>query len=166
MTPLVEQINARCIEVGDCWEWQGALQACGSTPTVKVKGKVISVRRLLLKHLGVNVHGKVCTYKCGNALCVNPDHLEAIGRKKLSRRLVKQTNYTASIVRRARLADRARHRGKLTLELVQEIKQAEGTQRAIAARFGVSQTTVSCIKRSKTWKDYANPFAQLLGGKP
>lgn len=165
MSTLIDQINARCVEVGDCWEWQGAMQACGSTPTVRVKGKTIGVRRLLLQHLGVNVRGKVCTYKCGNALCVNPEHLEAIGRKKLSRRLVKETNYTAGVLRKVKLAEKARHRSKLTIEIALEIRQAEGTQREIAARYGVSQATVSCIKRGATWKDYASPFAQLLGGK-
>jgi predicted XRE-type DNA-binding protein len=165
MSALIDQINARCVEVGDCWEWQGAMQACGSTPVVRINQKTIGVRRLLLQHLGVNVRGKVCTYKCGNPLCVNPEHLEAIGRKKLSRRLVKETNYTAGVLRKAKLADKARARGKLTAEIAQEIKQAEGTQREIAARYGVSQATVSAIKRGETWKDYANPFAQLLGGK-
>lgn len=165
MSDLIDQINARCVDVGDCWEWQGAMQACGSTPVVRINQKTIGVRRLLLQHLGVNVRGKVCTYKCGNPLCVNPEHLEAISRKKLSLRLVKETRYTASVLRKSKIAEQARRRAKLTSELACEIKQADGTQRSIALRFGVSQATVSCIKRGKTWKDYTNPFAQLLGRK-
>lgn len=164
MSQLIEQINARCIDVGDCWEWQGAMQACGSTPMVRIKQKTISVRRLLLQHLGVNVQGKVCTYKCGNALCVNPEHLEAVSRKKLSKRVAESTRYAANVMRKAKLACKARTRSKLTAEQVAEIKQAEGTQRQIAARYGVSQATISSIMRGRTWRDYTNPFTQLLGG--
>jgi len=161
---LVAHVRDRCIEVGDCWEWQGAMQSCGSTPVIRIKQKTTSVRRLLLQAAGVNVHGRVCTYKCGNELCVNPEHLEAIGRKKLSKRVADSTKYTASVMRKVKLAKKARQRGKLTPELVAEIKQAEGTQRQIAARYGISQATVSCIRRGATWRDYANPFTQLLGG--
>jgi hypothetical protein len=42
-------------------------------------------------------------------------------------------------------------RAKLTLEQVEEIRRAEGRQVDIAARYGVTQTTVSKIKLRKLW---------------
>lgn len=41
----------------------------------------------------------------------------------------------------------------LTQKLVTDILSATGTQRAIAKRFGVSQTTVWNIRNRKTWKE-------------
>jgi predicted XRE-type DNA-binding protein len=65
-------------------------------------------------------------------------------------------------VRNKKIADKARQNGKLTHELAQQVRQAEGNQYEIAARFGISQATVSAIKLGKTWRSYAgNPFAGL-----
>jgi predicted XRE-type DNA-binding protein len=36
-------------------------------------------------------------------------------------------------------------------------------QRDIAALFNITQSTVSAIGRGAKWKDYANPFLQLIG---
>jgi predicted XRE-type DNA-binding protein len=63
----------------------------------------------------------------------------------------------------AKISSVARQHAKLNEQLAEEIRQADGTQREIAKRFGVSQATVSVIKRGKTWRDYNNPFAQLIG---
>jgi transcriptional regulator with XRE-family HTH domain len=41
----------------------------------------------------------------------------------------------------------------LTREQALDIRAATGTQLSIAKKFGVSQTTVSSIKRGDTWKD-------------
>ena len=76
---LFEFIKDRCIIEVDCWNWQGALQSCGATPTINVRnpvtGKrcVMSVRRatLLEKHKD-NPHflkGKLATYSCCNSAC-------------------------------------------------------------------------------------------------
>jgi hypothetical protein len=47
----LEQIKDRCIEVGDCWEWQGCLDH--TAPVVRMpseggkSGKLVPVRRPL-----------------------------------------------------------------------------------------------------------------------
>lgn len=164
MDALVKKIYDRCEEYGDCWDWQGAIQSCGSTPMINYKQRVLSVRRLLAEHQGLNIAGKVVTYKCGNELCVNPEHLQVLTRKKLSQRSTQDLKYHTNPVRMKKLADAARARGKLSIELARQIREASGTQREIAARFGVSQATVSVIVRGVTWREYSNPFAQLIGG--
>jgi len=171
---LHDFIKDRCIIVGDCWEWQNAYQVCGATPTINTydpvtgKRRVMSVRRLIMldkykANPGV-MKNKLATYKCGNSCCVNPDHIELATRQKLQSRLTGLHKSQSNPVRNKLLADKSRLKSKLTEEKAQQIREAEGTQRQIAAQFGVSQATISCIKRGKTWRDYSNPFAQLIGG--
>jgi hypothetical protein len=159
---LVEYVKTRSEEVGDCWEWQGALQACGTTPMMRHQSKTISVRRLIMQDQGLEVEGKVATCTCGNHLCVNPEHLELITRKKLTKRVAPMLRRSVSMLRKSKISIMARHRAKLTVEMAEEIRQAEGKQRDIAKRFGVSQATVSVIKRGLAWRDYNNPFALLI----
>lgn len=164
MTRLLERVKAKVVEVGDCWEWQGAMQTTSPVPTMNFEGKVKPVRRHLAEAMGLPVQGKLATYRCGNALCVHPDHLMVITRKKLQQRIAKEFKHHANPIRLKKLSDKARARSKLTAELAQAIRDAEGTQRDIAAQYGVTQATVSVIKRGVTWRDYTNPFTQLLGG--
>ena len=164
MDELIERVRRHIDEVGDCWEWNGAKQFNAPTPMINWKRKAQPVRRLLASEMGKQITGKFVTCKCRNELCVNPDHLLIVTRKRLQEMLAKERNYQVNPVRMKKLADKARLTSKLTAELAAEIREAEGTQRAIAARYGVTQSTVSVIKRGKTWRDYSNPFAQLIGG--
>ena len=162
---LIERVQRLVIEVGDCWEWQGTLQSQSPVPTMNYNNKVGPVRRHLAEHLGLPVEGKLATCKCGNQMCVNPAHVVVVTRKRLQQRIAKESRHLVNPVRMKKLSDHARaSHAKLTLEQALEIREADGTQREIAARFGVTQATVSAIKRGKTWRDYSNPFAQLIGG--
>ena len=164
MKELIERVQKHIEEVGDCWEWQGAMQSSAPTPMINYKRRCKPVRRVLAEAMGKAIQGKFVTCKCRNELCVNPDHLLIVTRKRLQEMLSKERNYTSNPVRNKKLADKARLNCKLTVELAAEVREAEGTQREIAARFGISQATVSVIKRGVTWRDYSNPFAQLIGG--
>jgi DNA-directed RNA polymerase specialized sigma subunit len=44
------------------------------------------------------------------------------------------------------------HSVRLTEDQVRQIRVADGTQREIAALFGISQTNVSQIRQRKGWK--------------
>lgn len=164
MKELIERVRKHIDEVGDCWEWNGAMQSNAPTPAINWKRRCKPVRRVLAEAMGKAIQGKFVTCKCRNELCVNPDHLMVVTRKRLQEMLSKERNYTSNPVRNKKLADKARLKSKLTSELAAEVREADGTQREIAARFGISQATVSVIKRGKTWRDYSNPFAQLIGG--
>lgn len=67
--------------------------------------------------------GKILHHRCENPACVNPDHLDL----------------------ETRASHRGRH-GKITLALAKAVRAAEGTQRAIGERFGLSQGAVCQIK--------------------
>jgi hypothetical protein len=163
MTELQERIRQRCVEVGDCWEWTGAMQPAGSTPTMRHNGRVTGVRRFLAIDMGLDVTNRVVTHKCGNSMCVNPDHIAVITRGKLQKRIAKQTNYQTNPLRMKKLADKARQNSKLNQEIVDQIRAAEGNQRKIAAEYGITQATVSCIRSGRTWRDYSNPFTAIVG---
>lgn len=161
MSDLIKQIRKHIVEEGDCWNWTGALQTCGAVPTMNYKRKVGAVRRFILEDQGVELGKRLATYTCGNPMCVNPEHVAPATRKAVQQRHADAVRRTTNIVRAKRISDAARQRSKITLEIALAIRYAEGTQREVAARFGVTQATVSKIQRGETWRDYSNPFAQL-----
>lgn len=167
MSELIDIITARVVEDGDCWNWTGALQSCGATPTMNYKRKVGAVRRFILLDKGPAPIGKMlATYTCGNPLCVKPEHTAWVNRKAVQQRTTKERGHQNDVLRCKKLADKARQNGKLTHEQALEVREAEGNQYEIAARFGISQSTVSAIKLGKTWRSYGgNPFAGL-GARP
>lgn len=162
MSSLLKSIRARCEEIGECWEWQGAAQTHSHTPVMRHGGKHHCVRRVIAQAQGHNVIGKVVTHKCGNSKCVNPAHVVVLTKTQLQKRTNQQHAGTASIARRSRVASARRAKAKLTLEQAEAIRLDPRIQRVIALEYGVSQATVSAIKRGRMWRDYSNPFVSLL----
>jgi hypothetical protein len=162
MSQLIERIRKRCEEIGDCWEWQGALQQRSRTPVMRSNGNNRCVRRVIAEDQGHNIEGKIVTYKCGNHLCCNPDHLQVMTKTALQKRTNKNHVRYMSLSRRQRVAAARRNKSKLTSDQVQAIRDDTRPQRAIATSYGISQTTVSRIKRGEIWRNYTNPFIHLL----
>lgn len=162
MSALIDTIKKHIVEEGDCWNWTGALQSCGSTPTMRWQGKTGAVRRFILCERGPNQVAMFATYKCGNPQCVNPEHATWAARRTIQRRTTAELGHQSDLLRCKKLADKARAKAKLDMPTALAIREAEGVQHEIAARFGVSQATVSKIKRCETWRTYgASPFAGL-----
>lgn len=164
MIDLVARIRRHVVEVGDCWEWQGAVQHNSPVPTLNWQGSTKPVRRHIAEARGDQVEDRVATYKCGNELCVNPDHVIVVTRRRVQKRTAQQGKQSNQL-RKKKLADRARERSKLSIAIVAEIRGADLPQRQLAALYGVSQATISVIKRGMTWRDYSNPFTALIKGK-
>jgi hypothetical protein len=76
-------------------------------------------------------------HRCGNIACVNPGHL-----------------YLATLIAPRRGPRRGKQNpcARLTWPQVKAIRQSTLTQGAIAAQFGVAPSTVSSIRRRKTWR--------------
>lgn len=163
MAALIERLHRHVQFIGECWEWEGAVQSSAPTPMMRWGEKTMPVRRVIAMQQGLDVHQRVVTCSCRNDLCVSPDHVVVMTRRKLQKIIAKERNYQSNPLRMKRVSDKARVHAKLTLELAAEIREADGPQREIAARYGITQATVSSIKRGKTWRDYTNPFAQILG---
>lgn len=163
MSHLVERIYARCCEVGECWEWQGAVHKESRAPVMRLHQKTQQVRRALAAALGHKVAGRVVSTRCMNVACVNPGHIQVMQRQALQRRTakLKAAEYMNRSVR-ARIAMTQRGRSRLTIEDVAAIKEDTRPQRLIAQIYGISQTTVSSIKRGESWQDFSNPYLQLM----
>jgi len=86
----------------------------------------------------------VC-HRCDNPACINPDHL-FLGTKK---------DNSQDCIDKGRWPDRkgsVNGRAKLTEAQIEEVRNASGSQSAIAARFGVNQQVVSRIKLKQAWR--------------
>lgn len=163
MKPTLEAIKERCIEEGDCWLWQGALSH-GTTPVMRIDGdrRLVSVRRHVLELKGVKVAGRKAYPSCGNVECVNPEHVMAMTPSQMLTRVAASTGYAEAQTRRAKIAAAKRKLSPITPELVQEIRTSPESGHAIARRLGFCQSTVQAIRAHESWRDYQNPYMQLV----
>ena len=92
---------------------------------------------------GTIPEGMYVCHHCDNPSCVNPKHL-FLGTPKDNSEDKFEKN-------RARVGSQ-HPRAKLTLEQVEKIRLASGSQKEIAKNFGVSQSTIHTIKTGKNWK--------------
>jgi HNH endonuclease len=127
-----------------CWNWSGALDAHGYGQLGLRKVKTRKAHRYAYELVYGIDPGEMCVlHHCDNPACVNPAHL-FLGTQS-------DNNKDASKKQRsARGASNAAT--KLSAEQVKKIRSAPGTQREIAARFGIAQSLVSQIRLNKIWK--------------
>lgn len=164
ITWLLPYLQARSDEVGECWEWRGAVQQLSRSPVMRHDGRPQAVRRVIAQTLELKVEGRYATARCCNPLCVNPEHVITVTRQQLQQRTAKVTQMHTNPARCRKLAQSARRKGKLSEAQVAEIRAIDGMkQRDIAALYNITQSTVSAIRRGAKWKDYSNPWLQLMG---
>ena len=128
----------------DCWEWTGGKTSDGYG-MIKVNSKMVGAHRLALEiYLGRPItQGMKVLHSCDNPSCVNPNHLREGTQKE---------NIDD-------MHSRNRHVGnkKLTYDQVADIRSRVGqSQRALAAEFGISKSTISHILNGITWTDRVN----------
>ncbi|CAN7187465.1 hypothetical protein [Acidovorax sp. LjRoot117] len=162
MIPTLEAIKANCDEVGDCWEWRGALDGKAPLMRISITRRLVPVRRWILEQAGKMKDGCLACAKCDNPRCVAPDHAVALTRQQLQTRTAKTTRYGSSIARKQKLAIARRARETvLTLEKVQEMRASGLTTRQAAKVYGCGQTAAADAMAGRTWRDYSSPFAAL-----
>ena len=88
-------------------------------------------------------------HSCDNPRCVEIEHLRVGDQYANMQDCVARGRHGGG----ARPAD-AHHRAKLTSAQVREIRALRGVagQRAVARRYGVSQSTIGAIMRGEKWK--------------
>ena len=164
-THTLDSLKARCIEVGDCWEWQGYLG--NNTPQVVAypdgKKKMVSVRRLLRELItGQPQPDGHYSNTCGNRLCVNPDHTiwksEAVHMKTMGRKR-KVSAVTANKLRKYRVDNGL---AKLNEYKAQIIRLSPEPAPVLAERFGVSKSWINRIRRGAAWRVLAGPWMGLF----
>lgn len=94
-------------------------------------------------HYGKVPDGLWVLHKCDVTICVNPDHL-FVGTHEDN--MIDMTN-------KGRSTFGARNgRSKLVEDSVKQIKYSSEQASGCAARFGVSQATISMIRSGKRWR--------------
>lgn len=133
------------VSPNNCWEWQGSLDPRGyGRMTVQKTNRL--VHRLSYEAFVCPIPNGMCVlHHCDNPKCCNPDHLY-IGTKK--------DNSDDKIARgRDRKArGEQHHNAKLTDSSVRQIRNAAGSERAIARIFGISPRNVGFIRHGQSWR--------------
>lgn len=148
-----------------CWEWMGPVASHGYG-VMGINGhQTETVHRIAWQVAnGPIPDGLWVLHTCDNRRCFNPLHLYLGTVKENARDAVERGRIVAKIrdyvtpeveaYRVSRLPKgKSHHRSsaKLTPDMVKAVKEAVGSQRAIASSFGICQQQVSNIKRGKEW---------------
>lgn len=146
----IDRFWAKVTKTDACWEWATTGRNRQGYGQLKINGRQHSAHRLsFLLHYGPIHRGLVVRHTCDNPACVRPDHLIP----------GTYADNMRDAVERGRIARGTRHgRARITYEIAEQIRAASTggmRQRAIAAQFGVAQTTVSQIVRGVTWAEVA-----------
>lgn len=125
-----------------CWLWEGSGERYGKFMYNRVY--YIAHRVAYFLNVGPIPDGIYVCHKCDNTFCVNPDHL-FLGTQK---------DNMQDMISKGRLYNRFginNPRAKFTLQEVYDIIQDTREQKTIAHSYGVSQSTISRIKRKKAY---------------
>jgi hypothetical protein len=149
MATITERFWSKVERGPNCWVWTGTKTGAPGRPPYG--GFRITERRTIRAHrfswelhFGPVPDGLIVCHSCDNRLCVRPEHL-FVGT---------HAENIADRDRKGRgLAMRGTEHGSAVLndETVRAIRAATGSQRAIAARFGASQSQVSRIRAGLAW---------------
>lgn len=137
------------INESGCWLW-----IAGTRPNGKgvpygrhfIDGKSIGAHRFSFEIAhGVIPKGMYVCHKCDMPLCVNPDHLFVGTHHDNMRDMVqKKRSFTGRGENKKGLA-------KLTNQQADQIRKMNMSDTKISVFFGVSQTTISKIKRGESY---------------
>lgn len=164
----LDDIKARCDEVGECWIWKKSLQA--GVPAIRIptaddpKRPLVNVRRWIAVQQGKKVDGLFATTKCGDPLCVNPEHVVLMTRKQLGKRAGATMSRNENPARRAKRAAARIRRGDIKVgpEIARQIRSGDKTTTQWAEELGCSRKTIWLVLAGKTWIEHNSPFAGLI----
>lgn len=146
--PMIERFlcKVRKGTACDCHIWAGAKDKDGYGFIKRKDGKQIRAHRFIYEYTNnlTLEEGQVVMHTCDNPCCVNPKHL-TIGTV---------FDNTHDMIKKGRkIVSRGSNNGMaiLTADQVVSIKRDTRFHKVIAADYGVSQSTISMIKRGVNW---------------
>ena len=143
-----------------CWEWIGFRYPNGYGQFGSNKYGTRYAHRvawIIANHSQIP-EGKFVCHRCDNPSCCNPDHLFLGTPEENSRDMVSKKRSALEsrngMCNNTEGFNQGQRNGsaKLTDEIALQVFNADGTQREIAERFGISQTHVGQIKRKVNWR--------------
>ena len=162
-TQTIESLLARTEEVGECMEWQGYVG--NGSPQVSHNGKITTVRKLMRQLQGVPlVKGSSVGTRCGNPLCVNPDHLIERNARQHAQMMASKIDFR-SPVRTAKLQRAAAGRRKISAEGIAIALSDPRPAAQLAPELGVHRSLIARIRRGQAHRQVnasINPFAGLM----
>lgn len=160
----LDDIKARCEEIGECWIWQKTLLR-GKVPVMKIAGKTVYPRRAVWQlHNGKEIPSSmVVTHRksCGDPLCCNPDHLTLISRKALVQRTGAEGKFSTARIK-AKIAATKRKKSKLSQEAVREIIASDDSIPTLAKKHGITEAYGYMIRRGLFRREIGSPFSGLM----
>ncbi len=140
-----QRFFAQAVKSEGCWSWSASKDKDGYG---MFRGDVLGVMYARAHRFSWAFHnqtaipdGSIVCHSCDNPQCCNPAHLRLGTHEDNQRERRSKGRHGAMRLPAA----------KLSAEQVLEIRTAVGRQKDIAERFGITQTTVSDIKRRKSW---------------
>lgn len=129
--------------IAECWEWTGCRFSTGYG-CLTAGGKNIGAHRIAwVMHNGMEIpDGLLVRHSCDNRACCNPYHL-SIGTV--------QDNSDDMVHRRRQAQGEYHGMAKLTLGDAKTIAASIDSYKTLAKRYGVTKTTIGCIKTGLSW---------------
>lgn len=129
-----------------CWTWRGNVDSDGYG-RISFSGRYHKAHQLAYRlSNGVMKRKVYICHKCGNRLCVNPEHLYHGNSKQNAQDMIRHGRS---------LKGERNHNAKLTSENVREIRKkydaGGGNTVTLAAEYGVTQGAISHVVLGKTW---------------
>ena len=141
-----------------CWLWTSGLWG-GGYGAFFLRGKKVQAHRFSYEHhVGPIPEGLDVDHLCRVRHCVNPKHLEPVTRKvNINRGLVKGHTWlrgrpNPGTKGQTHARGEGNGRAKVTEEQVAAIRADPRSQETIAREYGISQSSVSRLKRGETWR--------------
>jgi hypothetical protein len=155
----LQRFHSRVIKGEGCWTFRGTKNNMGYSQFSVYRGdkqiRHLAHRYMLSEVHGIDIVGKVVLHECDNPACCNPDHLR-VGTQTDNMRDAcdkGRLNQVGLRIWRGRSGEQIPI-AKLTnaqADEVRELLAAGVSQRKIAARFGISQSSVSNIAVGRTY---------------
>lgn len=128
-----------------CWIWKGNKTHDGYG-RVRIAGKKRRAHIVSFEEcFGKVPEGRMVCHKCGNRLCMNPDHLYAGTGKDNYADMVAHGNSN-------RPCGESHPKAKLTEDEAREIRTSPLSTRALAKIYGLGKSTIQQIKAGKIWR--------------
>lgn len=144
-----------------CWWWTGALRnGYGVIKLPARRSPTYAHRLAYLLAFGVDPGSLFVCHTCDQRRCVRPEHL-FLGTSADNMRDARMKGRVADPP--PALRGTAHHLSKLTpaaIDVIRATPRRYGSGRQLARRFGVSESTISCVRRGLTWRHIPAQFKE------